>query len=282
MEWNFKIMEILLIFVVILGVIIFFLRIPYSPTSTQFKQIVSKKNKPLLSEMFTKNDIKDLPLPVQQYFRYCKYIGTPKMTYMQAHLENVDFIMSDNKTIKIDYKQINFVNKPDRFAYISSSLVGIPFEGLDFYKNGKGNMKGTLAKIIPLFNQQNRLIDQSCLVTWLAECLIVPNAALQDFVKWETIDKTHAKASVSWKNISVSGIFTFKKNGELLNFRTKDRIAIDIKGKVTKAEWSALFLKYHSVNGILQPKIIQSIWHYPNKDCPYFNQNKETITIYYQ
>lgn len=69
----------------------------------------------------------------------------------------MDFVMSDKKTIKFDYKQYNLVERPERFALISSSLSGIPFEGLDSYENGKGSMKGMLAKVIPLFDQRGEV-----------------------------------------------------------------------------------------------------------------------------
>ncbi|WP_418792235.1 DUF6544 family protein [Phosphitispora sp. TUW77] len=55
----------------------------------------------------------------------------------------VDFLFGKDKpTIKIDYSQYNFVNKPNRIAYIDSSIYGIPFEGLDSYIDGTGSMKG--------------------------------------------------------------------------------------------------------------------------------------------
>jgi len=265
------------------GVAVFF-RVPYSPTVSQFQNLTAEQIETAASAsgMFTEEDIRHLPLPVQRYFRYCGYLGTPKMAYMKASLSGVDFVMSETRTIKIDYKQFNLVERPNRYALISSSLYGIPFEGLDAYANGTGSMKGTLGKIFRLFDQRGENMDRACLVTWLAECLMVPSAALQDFVKWETVDDTHAKASISWKGISASGVFSFAENGELLAFRTGDRVAIDMDGKETKAEWSAFFRKYHSANGLLQPTVIQSVWHYAEGDCVYFNQNEAIITIQYQ
>ena len=271
-----------IIFVV--AAIAVFFRVPFSPISMQFKQVTleTAKTAKVASGIFSEADIERLPLPVQRYFRYCGYLGTPKMSYMKAALEDVDFVMSESRTIKIDYEQFNRVDRPERYALISSSIFGIPFEGLDSYGNGTGSMKGTLAKIIQLFDQRGEAMDRSCLVTWLAECLMVPNAALQDFVKWEPVDDTHAMANVSWNGISASGVFTFSQAGELLAFRTADRAAVDMNGKETKAEWSAFFRAYHSVNGVLQPEVIQSVWHYPEGDCVYFNENEASVTIRYQ
>lgn len=268
---------------VAIGIVLFFLS-PYSPTSAKYHRLIAEKiaAEAAVSEVFTEADIESLPLPVQRYFRYCGYLGTPKMSYMRAFLKNVDFVMSENRTIKIDYQQMNLVSRPDRFALISSSLWGIPFEGLDSFNMGKGSMKGTLAKVIPLFDQQGESMDRACLVTWLAECLMMPNAALQDFVTWEEIDDTHARAIIVWQGISASGVFTFADNGEFLSFRTSDRVAVDMDGNETIADWSAYLREYHSVNGILQPKIIQSAWHYQSGDCVYFNENKSEVIICYQ
>lgn len=278
MMWIF-----LLIILAILCIIIFFC-IPYSPISATYHRIVREKisAEPSVSGVFTEKDIEKLPLVLQKYFHYCGYLGTPKMSYMKAFFKNVDFVMSPGKTIKINYQQLNMVSRPERFALITSSLFGIPFEGLDSFDKGGGSMKGILAKIIPLFNQCGESMDRASLVTWLAECLLVPNAALQDFITWEEVDSTHTEGIVSWKRISASGIFTFTEDGELLSFRTSDRVAVDMQGKETEADWSAYFRNYHTVNGILQPGILQSVWHYQDGDVIYFNKNESAVDIRYQ
>lgn len=272
----------LIILTLVVGIVIF-LNIPFSPTKASFTDITEKRISEVSNkaDIFTASDIEALPAPLQRYLTCCGYLGTPKMSCMRASFKDVDFIMSENKTIKIDYTQFNLAKRPERCALISSSLAGIPFEGLDSFENGKGSMKGTLAKVIPLFDQRGEGMDRACLVTWLAECLLVPSAALQDFIEWEEIDEENVKATISWEGMKAEGIFTFANNGELLSFRTSDRIAIDMDGKETIADWSAYFSEYHSVNGILQPKILQSVWHYQNGDCIYFNQNMSFVEFSY-
>ncbi|WP_326908092.1 DUF6544 family protein [Sedimentibacter sp. MB31-C6] len=277
-----KIMSsILLVIFILIAIIIIFFKMPYSKTKSEFNNVINSEISKIdkTTNVFTEEDIKDLPLPVQKYFRYCGYLGTPKMSYMKATFNNVDFKMSAEKTIKIDYIQYNFVDKPNRFAFIDSSIYGIPFEGFDSYNNGIGSMKGTIAKIIPLFDQRGETMDSACLVTFLAECLFVPNSALQDYIKWETIDNTHAKATITYDGASASGVFTFDENGAMMSFVTSDRVATDMDGSTREAEWSAIINEYHKVNGFLQPKVVQSIWHYPEGDSIYFNENKSSLSI---
>jgi len=261
-----------------------FLAIQYSPTEDSYHQTVHERIRAEPGDLgvFTSEDLEGLPAAVRKYFYYCGYVGCPKMTHMQAYFSDVDFVMSENKTIKINYKQFNSTLRPERFAYISSSLACIPFEGLDFFGDGKGSMRGVLGKVIPLFNQQGLNMDRACLVTWLAECLLVPTAALQEFIRWEEIDETHVQATVSWGELSVGGLFSFSDSGELLSFRTSDRTAVDMDGKETHADWSALFSEYRVMNGLMQPTVLESVWHYNTGDITYFNKNKSKVSICYQ
>jgi len=276
-------MWILIVLIIIIAAIVVFFKLPYSKTASEFNKSVAGRVSATAksTDFFSENDLINLPLPVQKYFRHCGYLGKPKMSYMRAAFKDVDFEMSPGKVIKIDYVQYNFVETPDRFALISSSLFGIPFEGLDSFLNGAGSMKGTLAKIITLFDQRGEEMDKSSLVTVLAECLLNPNIALQSYIQWEAVDDTHAKATITWKGISASGVFTFDEDGKLLSVRTSDRTATDVNGNSRQADWSAICSGYENTNGLLQPTILQSVWHYPEGDSVYFNENKAAVKIEY-
>jgi hypothetical protein len=224
------------------------------------------------SDVFTEEDIADLPQPVQKYFRSCGYTGAPKMSYMTARFQDVDFVLDKDKpAIKIDYTQYDFVTEPNRIAYIDSSLYGIPFEGLDAYVAGAGSMKGVVAKLFTLFDQNGEAMDRASLVTCLSECLLIPNMALQDYIVWEEIDDLHAKAVISYYGITAGGIFTFNENGEMLSFTTGDREAVAADGTSEVVKWSAVCSNYVETNGIKKPTVLQAIWHYNDGDLLYFD-----------
>jgi len=269
----------------IMGIVAVFFNIPYSKTRAEFAEITGSLSirMPDESGVFTEEDIADLPLPVRRYFRYCGYIGTPKMSSMKAIYRDVDFLFGKEKpAIKIDYTQYNFVNEPIRIAYIDSSMYGIPFEGLDSYIAGHGSMKGVLAKLFTLFNQTGETMDKASLVTYLSECLIIPNAALQDYVIWEEIDDLHAKATISHYGITASGVFTFNENGEMLSFATDDREATAIDGTSEKVRWSAVCSEYVETNGIRKPTVLKAIWHYDDGDLVYFDGKDVIIEFDYE
>lgn len=265
----------------LLGSAVVFFSIPYSKTHAEFVSIrnIFFMDTARTLEVFTEEDVLHLPSPVKKYFNYCGYIGTPKMNTMKAVYKDVKFLFGKGKSpIIIDYIQYNIANEPARIAYIDSSMYGIPFEGLDSYTAGKGSMKGVLAKLFTLFNQTGETMDKASLVTFLSECLIIPNAALQDFITWEEIDDLHAKATISYYGRTASGIFAFNESGEMLSFTTNDREAAT-DGTSEEVKWSIVLNEYKETKGINRPTGFQAIWHYDDGDLLYFD-GKDVVIEY--
>ncbi len=275
MKKRRKMMFILLgTLMIIIGTLLVFFNISYSKTRTEFKNLVSElaSDGSSKSELFTEADLSGMPFPVMRYFRYCGYIGTPVMNSVKISYRDVDFSFGKGKApIKIDYTQYNFVMEPARLAYIDSSMYGIPFEGLDTFYEGKGAMKGLIAKCFTVFYNSGKAMDEASLVNCLSECLLLPSAALQDYIKWEEIDNTHAKAIIQYDDMKVSGIFSFDENGEMLSFTTDDRDAVLEDGSSKKIRWSAVCKEYKEENGIRKPTVFQAVWHYEDGDFIYFN-----------
>ncbi|MNO35462.1 hypothetical protein D3C76_255160 [compost metagenome] len=256
-----------------MGVTVFFC-IPYSKTKAEFKRIADNHlaNAVTSNVVFTTEDWEPLPHPVRKYFETSGFTGKPKMSTMKAVFTKVDFILSPKQTaITIDYTQYNFSQQPARIALIETSMYGIPFQGLDTYVEGKGSMKGVLAKTFTLFNQQGGEMDQASLVTFLSEALLLPSAAIQSYITWESIDDTHARAAITCYGISAGGIFSFNDNGECLSFTTDDRTAIGMDGSKQHVRWSALMKDYKHISGIRQPTHLQAVWHYDSGDLVYFD-----------
>lgn len=258
----------------ILLFVVYFIQ-PYSPLKSDFSKTAEELISGTQSQIgtFSQKDIARLPVPVQNYFIHCGYIDTPKMAWVKTAFNDVSFSTGRNKsTLTIDYTQYNFVETPNRLAYIDSSMYGIPFQGFDSYTQGVGSMKGVIAKAYTLFDQKGPEMDKACLVTILSESLFIPNIALQDYITWEAIDDTHAKASITAYGTSASGFFTFNEEGEALEFTTNDRMAVGFDGSKQSIPWSAVCEGYQkNENGILKPTRFKAVWHYPEGDLVYFD-----------
>ncbi len=274
------------IFLILLGALLIWFRISYSPVKNQFKKdirlLMERNQLDTKGEVFTKEEFSHLPKVIQNYIEYCGYIGTEKMSNVMMEYHDVNFSQGLNgPTMKIGYTQYNFVNKPCRMALIDSFMFGIPFEGYDYYQNGSGGMKGVIAKVITLFDQTGLEMDKACLVTFLAESMFVPTTLLQDYITFEELDDYRVKATITYEGQTASGIFTFNEQYEMISFTTNDRGVANADGTMEYVPWSALCSEYiNSDNGIMQPTKFQAVWNYPDNDFIYFDGIISKITYH--
>ncbi len=272
-----KMFIVLGILLVIIGALVIWFNIPYSPVKKQFQNditaLFAENQLSVDNRLFTEKDFSHLPTAIQKYIENCGYIGTQKMSYMKMEYHNVDFSQGkDRPTLTIDYTQYNFINKPCRMALIDSSMFGIPFEGYDYYQNGTGGMKGVIAKAITLFDQTGADMDKACLATFLAESLFAPTILLQDNINFEEISDFEVQATISYKGQTASGIFTFNEQYEMISFTTNDRAVAGTDGSMEYVPWSAICNDYQlSPNGIKFPTKFQAVWNYPDGDFVYFD-----------
>lgn len=265
------------VFLVLIGVLMIWFNISYSPVKKQFQNdldvLLAENNLSTVEEVFIDNDFSHLPIAIQKYIENCGYIGTPKMSYLKMEYYNVDFSQGRNgPALTIDYTQYNFINAPCRMALIDSSMFGIPFEGYDYYQNGTGGMKGVIAKAITLFDQTGADMDKACLATFLAESLFAPTVLLQDYITFEEISDFEVQATITYGGQTASDIFTFNEQYEMISFTANDRAATGTDGNIEYIPWSALCSDYQfSENGIKYPTKFQAVWNYPDGDFVYFD-----------
>ncbi|MBC8586243.1 hypothetical protein H8705_11690 [Oscillospiraceae bacterium NSJ-64] len=270
---------------VLIGGILIWFHIPYSPVKRDFKNDVAvlKDSNQLVEndKLFKCEDFSHLPLAIQRYIESSGYIGMPKMNYMKMEYHNVDFMQGKNgPALKIDYTQYNFVAAPCRMALIDSSMFGVPFEGYDYYQNGIGGMKGVIAKGITLFDQKGADMDKACLATFLAESMFAPSILLQDYITFEEISDYKVKATITFAGQTASGIFTFNEQYEMISFTTNDRAVTNGDGTMEYIPWSAVCGEYQfSETGMKYPTKFQAVWHYPDGDFIYFD-GKISSVIY--
>lgn len=270
--------------IIILGIILVWFHIPYSPVKRCFiKDVENLKASNRLQEegqVFRSEEFSDLPIAIQRYIEHCGYIGTPKMSYLKMKYRDVDFMQGrTGPALKIDYTQYNFVSEPSRMALIDSSMFGVPFEGYDYYQNGIGGMKGVIAKGITLFDQMGPDMDKACLATYLAESLFAPSVLLQDYITFEEISDYEVKATISYKGQTASGIFTFNEQYEYVSFTTNDRAVKNTDGTMEYIPWSAICGEYSvSESGIKYPTKFKAIWNYADGDFVYFDGVISTVS----
>lgn len=269
---------------VVLGAVILYLAIPYSPTRKAFqKDLAAVQDAQGIQEQaslddhrretFSKEDFEAFPLAIQKYLEGCGYLGKPKYGQVKMAFKDVDFAQGrEGKALKIDYTQYNFGQEPVRMALIQSSLFGIPFEGYDGYRAGRGQMKGVVAKAFTIFNQTGPEMDQACLATYLAEALFIPSSLLNGLIEWREISDYEVEATIHYQGQTATGIYSFNPAYEMVAFTTQSRSLAESDGRYTPMPWTARCGNYQvNAQGIKHPTTLQAIWNYPEGDLVYFD-----------
>ena len=257
-----KKMILLLIIFVLIALVILWFSIPYSPFKNRFKKDLTKQTQ--ISESFleeasnavyAKEDFESLPPLLRAYIEECGYIGSPRKS-----------------VLKMEYMKVDFANILVRLAFIDSKMFGIPFQGYDYFVNGKGGMKGVLAKSFQLFNQTGEQMDKAALVTYLAEIIFLPEALLQDFVSFNQLDSNRVEAHIEYKGLKACGIYHFNDAHEMTYFSTDERSQTASDGSVKNIPWEAQCREYKLYSdGIKRPTVFRAVWKYPDQDFIYFD-----------
>lgn len=281
MKTTFLISGILLILLLLLFV---WFAVPYSPLKADFNKAYKKtvqKNSSVMGS-FSAEFLADKPQLLRDYIAYCGLIDQPMMHHSVTIHNNVDFLLQPGKPlVKIEYTQVNFANTCERAAFVDTKMARIlPFQGLDSYIDGKAEMKGVLGKLLTLFDVRGTEINQSALVTVLAEAIVCPSFLMKDNIAWEQLDDNHLKATLSQYGITVSGVFEFAEDGAIISFYTKDRYQ-ENNGQITKLDWIVRCGNYKERDGIKFPTFFQGIWVLPDgTEQIYFDCNDINVQFF--
>ena len=270
-----KIMIVLIVVAAIILLLAVWFNIPYSPVKAQFKNDVEARTQNTASPTGTIDSaaIANLPPLIQKYLETSGYIGSERRSHLTMEYRDVDFGLGVNKPrLKIDYTHTDFADSPDRLAFIDSKMFGVPFQGYDYYTDGKGGMKGVLAKLFTLFDQTGPEMDKACLITYLAEAFFLPEALLKDFITFTQVDERTVEATITNKGVTASGVFHFNDSYEMTSFTTNDRGQIAPDGSIEHTPWEAQCENYKEYSdGIRRPTVFRAVWKNKGGDFIYFD-----------
>jgi hypothetical protein len=151
----------------------------------------------------------------------------------------------------------------------------ISIVGRDKYENGRGNMRIELLSLFPLADASGPATDQGSMLRFLAETCWFPDAALQPYIQWESIDAQTARATMTWGGISGSGTFFFNESGDILRFEAKRYY--DRKEGATLEDWQIINRDWKSINGYRIPVKSEVTWKLKDGDFHWLTLEIDSI-----
>lgn len=217
-----------------------------------------------------------LPFPVRNHIIKCGFEGLAMMNNAEIiWKESYIRLHPDKEWEPLKTKQFNTIQPLTRISYME--FLDMPVAGRDYYRHGEGEMKGKLLNLFTVIKGRGKEVSSSSLITIFSESLFIPSIALQNYITWEEIDSTKAKATLRHGDHQVSGIFYFEHDGLFSRFETSDRYYSNGKNKFERTPFSATVSSYITENDIVYPRDIRITWHLAEGDYDYFKGTLDTV-----
>lgn len=215
----------------------------------------------------TEDMLTGLPVPVQKWLKQSGILGKEKIN---------NIYLAQNYQIKLKPEQKDWYSAkaeqytttlPPAFVWTADmKMMPLLYAfGRDKFIDGEGEM---LFKLLSLFSVAkdgyNPQINESALQRFLGEMVWYPSAALLPYIQWEEIDHNRAKATMTYKQTSGTGVFYFHEDGKLDKF-IADRY-MGSGPNAQKQEWIVNILEHRDFEGIHLPSKGSATWKLDSRD----------------
>lgn len=215
-------------------------------------------------------EIQHMPSPVRKYLNYTGVIGKNKVQNVRIVFDELMYKKPEAKPMVSSSEQYNFFLHPARHFYMKASMMGIPFRVLHSYSEEKATMLVRVASLFNAVDLDNEELTMAETVTVLNDlCLFAPAALIDRRISWEANGPLSAKVFFKNGKYRVSAVLIFNEIGELVEFVSDDRSALQDDGSLRKARWSTPIKDYKELNGVKVPTYGEAIWKYPEGDFTY-------------
>jgi hypothetical protein len=232
-----------------------------------------------VEEILEESDIAHLPAPVKKYVKYSGAIGKSKPQNVRIVFEAEMFRKPGVKPMKASSEQYNFFRDYTRLFFMKASRFSVPFHAFHSYINREATFKVKVANLFNVVDQRGDDLTFAETVTLLNDmCIFVPGNLYDNRLSWKDIDSLSCQVTLGNGKYKVSAFLYFNEEGELINFVSDDRFALQDDGSLKKARWSTPVDDYKELDGRRIPTYGETIWHYPEGDFKYGTFRLMSIT----
>ncbi|HKJ48195.1 MAG TPA: DUF6544 family protein [Christiangramia sp.] len=211
-------------------------------------------------------DIEHLPLLVQKYIISAGFLGEPKIDNVLIRFTG-EMREKGKKWFKFRSEQFNVIQDPSRFFFMKAIFKGIPTKGYHRYDGKSARMTIKPLSIFRIIDISSEELLLSEMVTYLNDiCIFAPGALIGDKFTWEEDGENTVKVNFTNNGRTVSAILEINNSGQLINFFSRDRYAVNDTNKYL---FSTPVGGYQTNNKFNLATYGEAIWHYPDEEFVY-------------
>ncbi len=221
-------------------------------------------------QIYDPKEIEGLPAPVQRFFRTVLKDGQAIASAVKLSQQGL-FNMNEMEDKWSPFTATQFVIT-QRLGFDWDARIqmapGVNAFVHDTYLLGEGSLHASLLGLFTVADVGGTPeANQGELLRFFAEAPWYPTALLpSQGVRWEAIDDTSARATLTDGATTVSVVFQFNAEGTIATMRAEARY----RDKLTAMPWCGRFWEYSVRNGMLIPLEGEVGWEYPEGIRLYF------------
>lgn len=223
----------------------------------------------LNGDVILEDDLRGLPQPVQRWLRYCGVVGRPCVFFARVRGSGRFRQTPDRPWMRARVVQYTAIDPPTRVWIATMRMpLNLPVVVRDIFRSGHGSMLIRPLGLFTLEDASGPELDQGSAYVFLNDMMFIPQIAMEDYVHWEAIDDTHARATFTDGELEISAEFEFSPEGEIRNMVAQRYGKFGDDYRLER--WSTPVIEYQEMRGYRIPKRANAVWHLEDGDFTYF------------
>lgn len=216
------------------------------------------------ARVLTVADIAHLPPPVRRYIALTGSIGRPVVTEITLRFEATMYDAPGAPGMTGPVTQYERFDLPRRLFLMTTQMKGLPVAVLHDFDSDHATMRVRLAGLVNVVDIGGPELTRAETVTILNDqCLFAPSRLIDPRQTWTEIDDTRAKVAFTLGPNTVSAELVFNEAGELVDFISDDRGALEKDGTLHIQRWTTPMTSYADFGGWRLASEGDAIWHRP-------------------
>jgi hypothetical protein len=224
------------------------------------------------------SDIQPLPPPVRAWLVRSGVVGKARARTLRLKQRGEMRTSPEQAWMPARAEQYFSVDPPGFVWSVDVTMFRVvPIVGRDSYSGGKGRMLIKAASLVNVVDASGDKIDQGTLLRFLGEIVWFPSAALSPHITWQAVDRTTARATMSYRGVSASALFSFDEHGRFSTLRAQRYMGSGDAAKLE--EWVVPATRWRVVRGIEIPVSGEVVWKLKAGDFSYYRWEIEDVEV---
>ncbi len=210
----------------------------------------------------TEGDIAHLPAPVQTWIRRSGALGKPPVRAVETRFEAELFQGPGQPGMPGPAVQIDVVDPPARLFFMTARMKGLPVKVLHEYGGDTASMQVRIARLADAVRIGGPDFARTETVTFLNDlCVYAPSALVGPAFTWHPVSDKEAGVTYTRGGTVVRAVLTFDAAGDLVDFASDDRGALQADGSLKMMRWTTPLSDYKKFGGRRAASKGAAIWH---------------------